>query len=370
MLLHLVSDEKIINRTIDLFECAFPGNNLFVVVTGRSKFRHVRIDDCVLSRADFLVKYKKYEITSVVIHSLNERKMNLLNKLPLENIPVYWIIWGADLYNKLLGPKGYELFDKEGAYYKERRLKRYLCRPISWVQDKYRVLKTIRFIKNKVDYLVTDTTENDYDVFLHYFPEMKNKPWRDFFYYPIDEILGERLIEAQVKGDNIMIGNSASFTNNHEYAMRLLSQLNINERKVIVPLSYSGKQEYLSIVIRKGKKLFGDNFQPLLEFIPLTEYNELLTSVNISIYANWRQEGIGNILISLYLGAKVFVSNRNPILAWAHGHGLVIFELERITQEELDTCLAPKARLSNRNILLGLYNKKRLFELMKKVFAV
>ncbi len=368
MILHLVNDEKIINRTIDLFEEAFPEKNIFVVTTSKKQFKHVRTGKQIMSRKEFLAKQDGVFIHKIIIHFLNIRKINFIHQLKINNPPIYWIIWGADLYNNLLQPQGYELFDPQGAFYKKQRLKRVLFSPISFIQNKTRVAKTIRFIQNRIDYLVTDTTENDYDILLQYFPQLKSKPWGDFFYYPIDHILGDALKDATVNGSSIIIGNSGSLTNNHEYAMRLLSKLNTGNRKIVVPLSYSGKKEYLDIVIEKGKELFGENFEPLLEFMPLGDYNRLQQSVNIAIYGNWRQEAIGNILISLYLGAKVFISNKNPILAWAKGHNLVVFELEQMTQEEIDTSLSPEIQQLNRDILIGLYNKERLFELMKKLF--
>ena len=41
MKLHLVNDEKIINRTIDIFEEVFPGENLFVVTNRTGAFKWV-----------------------------------------------------------------------------------------------------------------------------------------------------------------------------------------------------------------------------------------------------------------------------------------------------------------------------------------
>lgn len=370
MILHLVNDEKIINRTIDLFETTFPGNNLFVVFSKRKEYRYVRTDKNVLSVDEFINGQKEFPVSSVVIHLLNTHKIHFLNRLNLKEVSVYWIIWGADLYNRLLQPKGFELFYPKSKYRRRNKLMGILCDPFLHIQNKLRVAETIRFIKNKVDYLVTDTTENDYDIFLKYYPEIEGKPWKDFFYYPIDEILGEELVQATSQGNNILIGNSASLTNNHEYAMDVLSRFDIADRKVIVPLSYSGKKDYKKIVIQAGKQYWGDKFQPLSDFMPLQDYNALLVSVNVAIYGNWRQEAIGNILIVLYLGAKVFISQRNPVLSWARGHGLIVFELERMTQTELDTPLTNEARLQNRAILLNLYNKKRLSELISSLFAV
>ena len=70
------------------------------------------------------------------------------------------------------------------------------------------------------------------------------------------------------------------------------------------------------------------------------------------------------------MGAKVFIAGRNPVFAWAKGHGLIVFELETITQQELDTPLTADEKVSNRHILSTLYNKKRFFSLVKNTFQL
>ena len=81
MKLHLVNDEKIINRTIDAFEEVFPGENLFVVTNRTSSFKWVRKETNVLF-ADriFLPARMSFSFSEVYIHLLNKRKMDVLNK--------------------------------------------------------------------------------------------------------------------------------------------------------------------------------------------------------------------------------------------------------------------------------------------------
>ena len=64
-------------------------------------------------------------------------------------------------------------------------------------------------------------------------------------------------MNSEVCGNSIMIGNSASGTNNHEYVMRILSKLDIGSRRVIVPLSYSGKKGYVDHVLQFRQIAFG-----------------------------------------------------------------------------------------------------------------
>ena len=370
MILHLVNDEKIINRTVRLFESAAPGKHLFVVFSSHKKFKHVSSAASVINKTDFF-KYKdQHCFSAIVIHLLNTRKISFIKKHRLNHIPVYWIIWGADLYNKLLEPKGFEMYYRDNTYSSPSHILKLFISPLKKLQTKLRVNQTMAFVRKRINYLVTDTTENDYEKFVQYYPEVKKIPWRDFFYYPIDEILGESLLNAQVTGENILLGNSGSLTNNHKYAYQYLYKLKLGNRKVIVPLSYSGNKKYKKEIMTRGKDLFGENFCPLIDFLPLPQYNELMTSAAVAIYANWRQEAIGNIIIALYLGAKVFIAGRNPVFAWAKGHGLIVFELETITQQELDTPLTADEKVSNRHILSTLYNKKRFFSLVKNTFQL
>lgn len=366
MKLHLVNDEKIINRTIDVFEEVFPGENLFVVTNKTSSFKWVRKGINILSRTEFAKRREDFKFTEVYIHLLNRRKIEIVDELSLKGVSVYWIIWGVDLYYMLLAPKGFRMFDLSNFYYKNRRrgFKRLWNFIREW-QEKRNAERTIRFIKKKVDYIVTDTTENDYQYLLQYYPELKDKPWKDFFYYPLDVILGPELIQSTVTGTDIMIGNSASATNNHEYVINILSKLDIGDRRVVVPLSYSGKKKYINSVNQAGKRLLGDNFVPLLEFMPLIEYNKLQASINVVLFGNWRQEAIGNIIVALYLGAKVFLPFVNPVYEWAKSHGLVVYELEKISQQDIDTPLEDAIRLRNREILSLLYTKERMHQLIK-----
>jgi len=368
MKLHLFNDEKIVNRTIDMFEEVFPGENLFVVANKRGNFKWVKRRDCVLSRTEFLKQKRDCPFNEIYIHSLNRRKMNLVNRLELNGARVYWIIWGFDLYNRLLAPKGFRMMDPTTSFYKYNNGGwKKLWRPFQRWQKKRKAEQTIRFIRKKVDYIVTDTTDNDYQYLLKYYPELNVKPWKDFFYYPLDVILGPSLMESHVSGQDIMIGNSASATNNHEYVMHILSKLNIGMRKVVVPLSYSVKKRYVESVMRTGNDLFGNHFTPLLKFMPLEDYNRLQASIGIALFGNWRQEAIGNIIVALYLGAKVFLSSVNPVYEWAQSHGLTVFELEKISQTDIDTPLEESLRSKNRKILTSLYTKERMHRLMKEL---
>ena len=380
-----------------MFEEQFPGENIFVVANRlHHPFKCVKGAPCIYSRGEFLRGIEDFSTPDrIYIHLLNKRKISLLRSMNLKRlkangVKIYWIIWGLDLYNNLLEPAGFKIYDINslsiaGLHPSVGNFFAFVGR----LNRKFSANIIVRFVQKYVDYIVTDTTENDYDYLVKYYPSLAGKPRKDFFYYPLDVVLGEDLHKSLLKSDNevidnggvcggacggacggngggnIIIGNSGSASNNHLYAMSKIADLNLGARKVYVPLSYSCIKRYIRCVLYGGRKLFGNRFCPLLDFMPLQEYNKLQMSISVALYGNWRQEAVGNILVFLFMGTKVFLSRRNPVYEWALFHGLKVFELEGITQEQLDTPLTDSEKISNREIVKNSFTKERLLKLIR-----
>ncbi|MCI1779710.1 MAG: TDP-N-acetylfucosamine:lipid II N-acetylfucosaminyltransferase [Bacteroidales bacterium] len=364
MILHLANDEKVINRAIELFEKSFPQNNLFVIF-GKKPFHMVKSGKNIISYKEYDERKYSHLISSVIIHYLTDKKVRFMKRHIDRTIPAYWIMWGSDLYHRMLESKGFEIRYKKGNY--DKRICKYVLTPFNKINDAIRTEKRVAFVNKHIKYLVTSTIEDDYEIALKYFPGLKEKEHKEFSYYPIDSIINKES-PKKFSGNGIQLGHSASLTDNHEYVFNILSQFDTSGRKIITPLSYSGNKRYRKYVINKGKELFGEDFDPVLKFLPLEKYNKLMASASVAIYGNWRQEAVGNILISLYLGEKIFFSKRNPILKWAERHGFKVFELENMTQEELDAPLDEQAAINNRKILLEHFNSTELYGSIKKEF--
>lgn len=404
MILHLANDEKIIGRTIEIFEEVYPFGNLWVI-TNRSCKKDLstiqptpKTEHLLLGRKEFL-KDIKGNISAVVercgestglsenslpgnglsgsrvnilIHLLNPRKINIVRQiqkaLPATcNVKIYWIIWGLDLYNKLLAPAGFEMFTSDNVY---SGLFDKSFGAFNRIGAAKEAKSTVKFIEKSVDYIVTDTTESDYSQLVKYYPQLAAKPWKDFFYYPIDTILGELYYRPLPGGsckETVMVGNSASRTNNHKYLLALLSQFDLRGKKVVVPLSYSGRARYVNEVVAYGKKEV-EGFVPLMKFMPLDEYNRLQSSTAVALFGNLRQEAIGNIMIALYMGAKVFLFESNPVYEWAATHNLKVYPMSALSQVELDTLLPAEDAEHNRSVLRELYSKRRMIQLIKELF--
>ncbi len=403
MILHLANDEKIIGRTMEIFEEVYPFGNLWVI-TNRSCKKDLstiqptpKTEHLLLGRKEFLKDIKgnisavvercgeslglpnnlpenglSGSRVNIVIHLLNPRKINIVKQiqkaLPATcNVKIYWIIWGLDLYNKLLAPAGFDMFTSDNVY---SGLFDKSFGAFNRIGAAKEAKSTVKFIEKSVDYIVTDTTESDYSQLVKYYPQLAAKPWKDFFYYPIDTILGELYYRPLPGGsckETVMVGNSASRTNNHKYLLALLSQFDLRGKKVVVPLSYSGRKRYVNEVIAYGKKEV-EGFVPLMKFRPLDEYNRLQSSTAVALFGNLRQEAIGNIMIALYMGAKVFLFEKNPVYEWAITHNLKVYPMDELTQQELDTLLPVEDAEHNRSVLRQLYSKRRMMQLIRELF--
>lgn len=115
----------------------------------------------------------------------------------------------------------------------------------------------------------------------------------------------------------IQLGNSASPSNEHHEMFEWFIQHNSEDFRLYVPLSYgSGDRNYIDNVISHGTELFGDQFIPMNRFMSQEAYNRHLASVDVLVFNHRRQQGFGNIAISLYVGTKVFL--RCDVTTWPY----------------------------------------------------
>ena len=367
MLLHLFDNEKVASQFIESFEEVFPGGNIYVCfVNNLPQMVRPHTNLYFYKNNDYFDSSILKDVTKVIIHYLNYNKILFIQKYISESIPCTWMIWGGDLYNTFLVHRGYSLYYEP--WYLGRTyltiLKHKLFHKLG-----IRILEEtilLNFIKNRIVYFSTDA---DYEIMQKYIGEYTNGiQVTGFRYYPIETILGE-LQNVKAKGNLIWIGNSASFTNNHSYAFKYLSKLNIGKKKVITPLSYGGSKKYRIHIENKGNKIWGNSYESIKTFMPLKEYNKLMSSAEICIFSSWRQEAFGNIVVALYLGAKVFLSQKSSLVNYFQRLGIKIYILEKMTQIDIDTVLSEEIKESNRKILYDLLNKQNILDSIKRIWG-
>ncbi|RDW21448.1 4-alpha-L-fucosyltransferase [Oceanobacillus arenosus] len=226
----------------------------------------------------------------IFLHSLFSPKiMVILFLQPWLLKKCYWIIWGKDLYDYNKARESIKAKSKE--FLRAFIIKRF-GHIVTLVKGDYDLAKKWYGVKGMYHHgaYITPISKKNLDTL------------------PLSERKKEQLI--------IQIGNSADPTNNHLEALNKLARFREKNIIIYVPLSYAGNKTYVNLIIEEGKRIFGDKFIPLTEFLPSKEYSNYLNNIDIAIFNNDRQQALGNIYALLYLNKKVFI--RSDTSMWLH----------------------------------------------------
>ncbi|TKS56988.1 TDP-N-acetylfucosamine:lipid II N-acetylfucosaminyltransferase [Mesohalobacter halotolerans] len=361
-LIHIATDEKFINNAYWQFEQALPSQNLFYILvntTNSEQLKYLKLEEhMVLIKNNlnnvriFLKKIEKYE--HFIFHGLGYTQSVIFNRLPRGSFRC-WILFGAEFYQnsylfnsrKLLGHRTNLLFRKEtsrisvfknlfrNSYYK---IKNKTKNPGLEIKDAIESADFLGLLyKDEFNFIKSKVNNKT----LQYFK---------FSYYPIEKMLNDT--EKFVSGDNILLGNSASYTNNHLDVIDLLSKLNITNKKIICPLSY-GNELYAEKIRLEGQLKLKDSFKALVDFMPLQEYNLYLEKCGFVIMNHYRQQAVGNVMVMLWMGAKVFLDERNTLYHYLKRLNIYVFSVKLdLNENELSSILTRDQQLHNRKILL------------------
>ena len=372
-ILHLIRDHQVIERTLGIYEKLFPGSNIVLIVSNAREIRHLKkyADSRVITNDNVDQIGASFDfsvITHVIAHYMAINTIRFIHYVPI-GIDVTWEIYGADLYNQFLLPFGYPVYYEDPSRYPDRHfvLKRYLTsfyRLIERLFYKQPITREdteayFKEITSRVDSLQY-CCKNDARLVELY--SGRSIPSYEIFNYSLHEVLGDLYDSPFNKGADIMVGNSSSFSNNHMYLIDYLRLLLEGDERIIIPLSYGGTRRYAKKVQIEYKKAFGERVLPLLDYMPLHEYNKLLTSVNSIVLGNWRQEAQGTAIMGFYLGAKVFMSEKSPLFHWFKELHFHVFPIESASKGDLEKPLSEIERRHNRQLVIDYYNENVLEE--------
>lgn len=378
-ILHIAEDQKFVNGAHYLFEKAFPDLNKFVIVKAPAnpptKYVSANINAQFEIQSPSTVK-KLAQMSSnydvIVLHSVNRFNGAVFLKSSSKN-RFMAIVYGAEIYNdssiigeEVVGEKTKKLCQKTG----RKTL-------LDSIKDIYRNV----VYKGYNDFSEVDTSAVLYNMGVFgslpsfsYEKMIRNQIYRPavqkvpFSYYPLEFIIKDEDLRAT--GSDILLGNSASPTNNHLEGFDLLQKFDLGEKTIFAPLSY-GYPRYRRAIISRGKNLFPNNFFPITSFLPLEEYNQILSRCGIVIMNHYRPQAMGNIIASLYMGAKVFLNNTDAY-RYFKKLGCHIFliedDLTAQTQRKAFQLLNREQVAHNRRILQNELSTEVLVEGMKGAF--
>ena len=340
-ILHLASNDKFINHAYQSFESVYPNANTVLIFeyevlksqyTPHPDFTIIGYKDIL--NPSFIKGLGQYDL--VILHSIYPQFVSIVNRAP-KTVKFVWIGWGFDYYRFIYKDERELYLPETLALFERTRQKRSLPgRIIQILKQPYKkILKMdegsrIKAIEKCAAF--APVLEDDYNL-VKQAGMIKNLPrFIDWNYGSLEEHWVKGFIGQRCDGDHILIGNSSDIENNHLDALESLAKAGkAEDQNVIVPLSY-GDGRATHDVLKKGSLLFGDGFRALQDFMPIEEYIAIIKSCGFVIMNHKRQQGIGTIVLMLYLGAKVFLQEDCPSYHFFKRGGAIIFtvqELER-----------------------------------------
>ena len=357
-ILHIVTNEQFTDYAIRQFSAPEMCSEFVLIPTNHDYEKVKLIDQCTIierNSPDFEALLNRLgQYSGIVLHGMfwGTWQAPLLKRIP-NHVKITWVFMGGDLYSR---QEEKEKFFAPITHVLNRLHKRKKALPLdtSW--------EIPLELYKRVDYCIT-SVDDEYDYACQYTQSSFPRVW--YSYYSIEETVGTSLMDCRVDGNNIWIGNSAAIKNNHMDILWHLLKSRVLKKwdgnKVIMPLSY-GEPWIRNLAKKVGKWLFGKKLQVLEQYIPRDEYNALMLSCSTMIIGYWEPAANGNIMTALWLGMRVYLSEKSMALAYYRRFGCVIFSIERDLNRNNPDCfsrLSDEEWHQNRKALTKEYGKQR-----------
>lgn len=376
------SDNKFLDPTIDQFESVYPGKNRYLVILNNGAFKfdkgyYKHLDKCEMIPNDQKKVRKEIENARlVIIHRLSLFLKKVISGVRSDTV-ITWFCWGGDIYSEnCFFDNRFTLEEKTLAIAESlgKKNDRSIWRKISGItspQLAFRVNSLINFFTDKllskpltsnyvyqaidrIDFLAC-VIPDEFDLIR----SKTNLTARQAYYsYTNLKLLCGSYYGTEVAlGNKILCGNAATFSNNHADILDHVAEKNV-KNELIVPLSYGDSDQYADRVIEIGKAKFGEQFQPLTEFMSRDKYSEILCSCGFMVMNNRRQEAVGNIILGLYLGMKVFLHEDSVVLKFLRSREFIVYSFQKDFDPEQLAPLSGNEKEVNREKLEAYWGVK------------
>ncbi len=371
-ILHFAPDDKFLPFVQRSFEEVFPGASEYRVLGDANKplqflmsGSNVRVvETSYWSSHD--VRLDMENCDCLLVHFMTADFSKALRQVP-NDVLVGWIGWGGDYYHlfePFLGnlhlPETSALMKRlsAGVNQKSGRIWRFLIRsskePALLVNKARSLLNTQQVRDLNIDAIVPRldfvwVNPEEVGMFERALPKFR-KRYHRICYYSSEDIF--RAGARRMHGPDILVGNSATPSNNHIELFETLNGLDIDGRRLVVPLNY-GIPAYGEKIAQIGRAKFGSCFFALRDFMPLDEYSELLGGCGTIMMNHVRQQAGTTIATGLYKGAKIYLRNENIVGPFYRKMGMRLWSIQDDLNAESDIFgpLSEDETLRNQKIL-------------------
>jgi dTDP-N-acetylfucosamine:lipid II N-acetylfucosaminyltransferase len=331
-ILHIVEDEKFIDFAFREFNQTAPGIHVFVLIGSEIELKFVKQANIYFLHPKIFWTFSKVAqmfFKVVVFHSLNgDYLFNVLGRFS-KGVKVVWMSWGFDLIALLEINRDFlkpltQIFLPETSQIKT------FSSSIEY-KNSFQFSPPVQSVLSRIDFIST-VIQDEYNYLENsaYSPVPKFMAWN---YFTIEDDIISKFSDIQIKGNNLLFGNSANIWNNHLDGFLDIEKFGFNFQKIVCPLSY-GDMQYREAVIDLGNSKFGNRFVPVIGYMDYNDYVTQLLSCRYFFMNSKRQLGLGNLLLMLYLGANIILDKSNPTYDYFIRNGIKVFTIENAIRSE------------------------------------
>lgn len=354
----------------------------YIFITNDKKYEFKNINTAldrikIMSAKEFLILCNDGLYDAVFLHAIDSFPYAKIPLIP-KGIKVFWMVWGYDLYdhprkNPMIRMALYKPKTLSACPYLQNSLSlKNILRKIkkgiySIFSSNYSSKKYIKAVA-RIDYF-SGVLPNEYDLLKHvsYFKAKRVV----YAYTSLEDMYDELPKTPPIIGNNILVGNSAAETNNHLDILDYIKDFKPADSKIISALSYSGPQKYIDVVVNAYRKVFGNNYKPLLKLMPPSEYNKIIESCGYGIFYHERQKGMGNINGLIMAGAKVFLSETSVAYKYYKSLGVHVFSVQTdLNPKSLTIPLSDEEKMYNIRTIGQFRTKAARIQLLYDIYKV
>lgn len=365
VILHIFHDEKFFDHVSDFFDSLKNVENLYYYYTPHknTSFKYIRSSNKIKiidNFSEYIQILSSHQIDIIYFQSLSPSFYHYFKYINPKTILIWWC-FGYEIYNsqRYLPPMvKINLFKPLTFKFKYNNKKRpyikNLIRSLYWLirlpWDYYMRKKII----SRIDYF-SPVLPIEYEL-------MKRNNYFKAQPFMINEgpgLLGNVEFTYFKKSQNVLIGNSFTYTNNHLDIFHKIKSYKLSNQKYIIPINYgtdyAGKRKFFKHIsgLSPKESIWLD------DFIPYEEYKLLLSSVSHAIFGHMRQQAMGNIYMCLLTGAKVFLYKDSLLYKQLKDFGYIVFSIENdLSEEALKIPLSKEDAYHNFSIKLKLSANK------------
>jgi len=342
-IVHLSNDEKFLPLARSLFEEAFPGQNRYMIAKARrGAIRHVApaIDVSHHHTLRFRTRWIARDLAAadcVVVHLMSSRFAPVLRYVRSDCL-VVWISGGGDYMQllearlgSLLLPRTAELLNSLQPIVRRGGLRLMWDGLWSGLRSRFGAdnaatdkAPAVVSVAQRID--VFSANPADARLLRDALPSLRA------VHHPIPSFTVEDIFSAGTEamvGPDILLGNSASPTNNHLEALSLLRGRLPPGGRLMAPLSYGkAPRGYAQAVVEAGRAALGARFDPITGWLPIKAYNMRIARCGVVFMNHRRQQAVGNICAALYRGATVYMRRDNPLYGFFTDLGVALLAIE------------------------------------------